>query len=184
MTSDEVCKAAESLTNHTNETKVTIICKQKADNVHDTYIHCVRSTSVKSRIMELHSMGYTEGPPESPEFYLLDGDEINLDFDVNIKFNSWLGDKPTLKFYSNMDSARLSGNLEPVDEKAQSKDTMFHGNLIYSIGNRPKMLPYTGSLVVYLPKVSHNNDYNDKTHSLQQNNIQQSVLQCVLKIYK
>lgn len=88
MTEGDICRAAEILEGLHCVTNVSIICRQKHTNPHDVIIECVQSENLASTMKELDIKGYNDGPPESAEFGVIDGEEIEINFESNLYLES------------------------------------------------------------------------------------------------
>ncbi|CAG2207049.1 unnamed protein product [Mytilus edulis] len=152
MTEEDICRAAEILEGLFCVTYVSIICRQKHQNLHDVIIECVRSENVTSTMKALDSIGYNEGPAASSEFGVVDGEAIEIKFESNLYLERLKHSPLKIKFYKNLQLDRYSEHLEVVSKAEQGEDIAYHGYLKYSVSPGRLSSSRTGSLVVYIPK--------------------------------
>ncbi|CAC5373111.1 unnamed protein product [Mytilus coruscus] len=152
MSDEDICKAAEILEGLSCVTNVSIICRQKRSNPHDVSIECVKSENVVTTMQHLDSIGYNDGPPESTEFGVVDGEEIELKFESNLYTDRLKHSPLKIKFYQHLPFKRFIEHLVVVNKTDQVEDNKYHGYLKYSVPPGRLSLPRTGSLILYVPK--------------------------------
>ncbi|VDI23349.1 Hypothetical predicted protein [Mytilus galloprovincialis] len=152
ISNEDVCKAAEILEELSCVTNVSIICRQKHSDPHEVIIECVKSENVENTLQHLDSIGYNDGPAESAEFDVIDGEEIEIKFESNLYLKRLKRSLLKIKFYKHLQCNRYSEYLEVVSNEDQGPDINYHGYLKYSVPPGRLSLTRTGSLVVYVPK--------------------------------
>ncbi|XP_071173582.1 uncharacterized protein [Mytilus edulis] len=152
ISNEDACKAAEILEELSCVTNVSIICRQKHSDPHEVIIECVKSENVENTLQHLDSIGYNDGPAESAEFDVIDGEEIEIKFESNLYLKRLKRSLLKIKFYKHLQCNRYSEYLEVVSNEDQGPDINYHGYLKYSVPPGRLSLTRTGSLVVYVPK--------------------------------
>lgn len=130
MKDEDICKAAEILESLNCVTKVSLICRQKHTDPHDAVIQCVRTENIVDTLHHLDGLGYTDGPPESSEFGVVDGEEIEIQFESNLYFEYFQYSNLKIKFYSNLSTERYSGHLLVLNKGDQAEDDKYHGHFL------------------------------------------------------
>ncbi|XP_076113369.1 uncharacterized protein LOC143081020 [Mytilus galloprovincialis] len=152
MSDEDICKAAEILEGLNCVTTVSIICRQKHSNPHEVIIECVKSENVDTTMKHLDSIGYNDGPAESAEFGVVDGEEIEIKFESNLYLQRLKRSPLRMTFYKHLKSERYSEHLVVVNKAEQGEDISYHGYLEYSVSSARLSLKRSGSLAVYVPK--------------------------------
>ncbi|CAC5401517.1 unnamed protein product [Mytilus coruscus] len=160
MKDEDICKAAEILESLNFVTKVSLICRQKHADPHDAVIQCVRTENIADTLHHLDALGYTDGPPESSEFGVVDGEEIEVQHESNLYFEYYQYSTLKMKFYSNLSVERYSGNLLVLNKGDQAEDDKYHGHFSYSVLPGRLSIPRQGTFVLYVPKPLEENVTN------------------------
>ncbi|XP_052059590.1 uncharacterized protein LOC127700211 isoform X3 [Mytilus californianus] len=160
MKDEVICKTAEILESLNCVTKVSLICRQKHADPHDAVIQCVRTENIAGTLHHLDALGYTDGPPESSEFGVVDGEEIEVQYESNLYFEYYQYSTLKMKFYSNLSVERYSGNLLVLNKGDQAEDDKYHGHFSYSVLPGRLSIPRQGTFVLYVPKPLEENVTN------------------------
>ncbi|XP_071173539.1 uncharacterized protein [Mytilus edulis] len=152
LTSRELENAANVLDELTYFTKVKIICRQNEEDLHDVIIHCTKSCEAKQRLSELDNRGYTQGPPASEEFGLIDGEEIEIRFEHNIQMTKYKLFPLKIKYFANIEPMKFSGRIEIVDINDQRGDATHHGQLVYKVTTGRYDKERKGTMHIHFPK--------------------------------
>ena len=155
MPDEDICRAAEILEGLNCVTNISVICRQKHANPHDVIIECVRSENVADTLQHLDKLGYNDGPPESAEFGVVDGEEIEIKVEHNLCLEGYRNSSLKIKFYKHLPFDRYSRNLKIVNKGDQGEDEKYHGYLTYNVPPGRLSVPRQGKLVLYVPKVNY-----------------------------
>lgn len=145
---------ADVVVNDARESRTFLICRQHSTHPEKITIQCVPAENADSRIRHLKDSGYTLGVGEDIQFGMGDGETLEITFDSNIGLVD-IGEDGILRlhYFSYLDTAIYSGDLFLVDERAQSQEPIFSGDLYYNVGAVKQRPPRTGYFKVTLPKV-------------------------------
>ena len=155
MPDEDICRAADILEGLNCVTNISVICRQKHANPHDVIIECVRSENVADTLQHLDKLGYNDGPPESAEFGVVDGEEIEIKVEHNLCLEGYINSFLKIKFYKHLPFDRYSTNLKIVNKGDQGEDEKYHGYLTYNVPPGRLSVPRQGKLVLYVPKVNY-----------------------------
>ena len=153
LTSNETSRSTEVLEGLIYLTKVCIICRQNKENKHDVIIQCVKSSQLDSRLQELKDRGYCKGPPTSEEFSVIDGEEIDIHFEGNIKMTKYSTFPLKIKFFANIEPLKFSGRIDIVDTNDEPGEGTYHGNMVYKVLASRSTKERTGALEIHFKKV-------------------------------
>lgn len=150
----DIRSIADVVVNDARESRTFLICRQHSTHPEKITIQCVPAENADSRIRHLKDSGYTLGVGEDIQFGMCDGETLEITFDSNIGLVD-IGEDGILRlhYFSYLDTAIYSGDLFLVDERAQSKEPIFSGDLYYNVGAVKQRPPRTGYFKVTLPKV-------------------------------
>ncbi|CAG2200047.1 unnamed protein product [Mytilus edulis] len=121
MSDEDVCKEAEIREGLNCVTNVSIICRQKHSNPHEVIIECVKSENVDTTMKYLDSIGYNDGPAESAEFGVVDGEVIEIKFESNLYFERLKRSPLRMPFYKDLKSQRYFEHLVVVNKSEQGR---------------------------------------------------------------
>lgn len=155
MPDADICRAAEILEGLNCVTNISVICRQKHANPHDVIIECVKSENVAETLQHLDTLGYNDGPPESAEFGVVDGEEIEIKVEHNLCLEGYKYSSLKIKFYKHLPFDRYSRNLKIVNKGDQGEEEKYHGYLTYNVPPGRLSVPRQGKLVLYVPKVNY-----------------------------
>ncbi|VDI49803.1 Hypothetical predicted protein [Mytilus galloprovincialis] len=153
MSDEDICKAAEILEGLSCVTNVSIICRQKRSNSHDVIIECVKSENVTNTLQHFDSIGYNDGPPESTEFGVVDGEEIEIKFESNLYLERLKFSPMKIKFYKHLPFKRFVEHLVVVNKADQVEEDTYHGYLKFNVPPGRLSLRRTRSLILYFKYV-------------------------------
>jgi hypothetical protein len=145
---------ADVIVNDARESRSSLICRQHSTHPEKIIIQCVPVDRVDSRVRHLKDSGYTLAVGEGCQFGMFDGETLEITFDSNIGLVD-IGEDGILRlhYFAYLDTAVYSGDLFLVDERAQSQEPIFSGDLYYNVGAIKQRPPRTGYFKVTLPKV-------------------------------
>ncbi|XP_061163086.1 uncharacterized protein LOC133172252 [Saccostrea echinata] len=149
----DLCNFADDIISNASESRTSLICRQHSTRPEKITIQCVREEDVESRIRHLKDNGYTLGLQEDIQFGMCDGETLEITFDLNIGLVD-IGEDGVLRlhYFDYLDTARMFGDLFLVDERAQSQEPLFSGDLYYNVGSVKQRPPRTGCFKITLPK--------------------------------
>lgn len=169
----DLCAFGDVLSNDACGTRTSLICRQHSKQQEKIAIQCVCSEVAASRIKHLEDNGYTYGWEKDIQFGMCDGETLEITFDLNLGLVD-IGEDGVLRMYyfSYLDTAEFAGDLFLVDERAQSQEPLFSGDLYYNVGAVKQRPPRSGCLKVTLPKVwpsmyfAFNDDFFSNVHMI------------------
>jgi hypothetical protein len=160
MPDEDICRAAEILEGLINYvTNISVICRQKHANPHDVIIECVKSENVADTMQHLDQLGYNDGPPESAEFGVVDGEEIEIKVEHNLCLEGYKYSSIKIRFYKHIPFDRYSRNLKIVNKGDQGEDDKYHdiqcnpGTTVCAKTRQPSIICSKGKLL----NVQHRN---------------------------
>jgi hypothetical protein len=77
-------------------------------------------------LQHLDKLGYNDGPPESAEFGVVDGEEIEIKVEHNLCLEGYINSFLKIKFYKHLPFDRYSTNLKIVNKGDQGEDEKSH----------------------------------------------------------
>lgn len=142
------------IVNDASGIRTSLICRQHSTHPEKIVLQCVRSEIAASRIRYLKDNGYTLGLEEDIQFRMCDGENLEITFDLNLGLVD-IGEDGILRlcYFSHLDTAQFVGDLFLVDERAQSQEPVFSGDLYFNVGSVKQRPPRTGCIKITLPKV-------------------------------
>ncbi|XP_078338073.1 uncharacterized protein LOC111133637 isoform X1 [Crassostrea virginica] len=141
------------IVNDASGIRTSLICRQHSTHPEKIVLQCVRSEIAASRIRYLKDNGYTLGLEEDIQFRMCDGENLEITFDLNLGLVD-IGEDGILRlcYFSHLDTAHFVGDLFLVDERAQSQEPVFSGDLYFNVGSVKQRPPRTGCIKITLPK--------------------------------
>lgn len=126
----ELSRMAELFYTASEQFPMRLIVKQHSENKYRLAIRCVNPEMFSATMDELRKMGYTNGPSESYEFNVKEGETIWLQLLGNRKFASKQSSEVHLKVYL---SAIYAMDIRISETKGKDSTSKLRNDLQYNV---------------------------------------------------
>ncbi|KAK2179581.1 hypothetical protein NP493_482g02010 [Ridgeia piscesae] len=127
VTSSELLKMVANLERQLAERAVTMVVRQREDDMAAVHIECCRSNKVARLLDKLAADGYTYGPESKCIVYVRDGDRLEITFRGNLCFDD--DDTFRFAFSSVVKTSRRDTFVKEVDRFAQHGLDYYRGHV-------------------------------------------------------
>jgi hypothetical protein len=127
----ELSRLAELFYESSEQFRMRLLVKQHKDDKQRLAIRCVHPEKFSDTLSEIKSLGFTEGPCESFEFSVREGETLWMQLMGNWKFPSQGSSEVHFKVYT---SAIYTMDIRISAAKDRGSPTKFKDDLQYNIG--------------------------------------------------